>query len=120
MLVLGKIPSEEKYHYWYDYYHRLLKEKYSSNVVEASKTFMPAESIDYAGGPVVSKTILKKHTGNITLFAFVKGGGISEHSSPFEALIQLLEGNAEITIGGTLYILQTGQSIILPAKSLTP
>ncbi|MDH4091744.1 MAG: cupin domain-containing protein [Cyclobacteriaceae bacterium] len=87
-----------------------------SNIIETSKTFVPVESIEYADGSVVSKTILKKPTGNITLFAFDKGEGLAEHSSPYEALVQLLDGNAEITIGGTLHHIQTGQSIILPAN----
>lgn len=87
-----------------------------SNIIETSKAFVPVESIEYAEGSVVSKTIVKKPTGNITLFAFDKGEGLAEHSSPHEALVQLLDGNAEITIGGTPYNLQTGKSIILPAN----
>jgi quercetin dioxygenase-like cupin family protein len=87
-----------------------------SDLIEVSKTFVPAESIEYAGGSVVSKTILKKPTGNITLFAFDKGEGLAEHSSPYEALVQLLDGSAEITIGDTPYNLHAGQSIILPAN----
>ena len=87
-----------------------------SSIIETSKTFVPVESIEYAGGSVVSKTILKKPTGNITLFAFDKGEGLAEHSSPYEAVVQLLDGKAEITIGGTPYNLQTGQSIILAAS----
>ena len=87
-----------------------------SNTIETSKLFSTAESIEYADGSVVSKTILKKPTGNITLFAFDMGEGLSEHSSPYEALVQLLDGKSEIIIGGTSYILQTGQSIILPAN----
>jgi len=87
-----------------------------SNIIEISKTFVPVDTIEYAGGSVVSKTILKKPTGNITLFAFDKGEGLTEHSSPFEALVHLLDGSAEITIGGTLYNIQAGQGIILPAN----
>jgi quercetin dioxygenase-like cupin family protein len=87
-----------------------------SSIIEISKSFVPVESIEYANGSVVSKTILKKSTGNITLFAFDMGEGLTEHTSPYEALVQLLDGNAEITIGGTPYNLQTGQSIILPAN----
>ena len=87
-----------------------------SNKIEVSKSFIPVESIEYTGGSVVSKTILKKPAGNITLFAFDKGEGLTEHSSPYEAVVQLLDGNAEITIGGTLYNIHTGQSIILPAN----
>lgn len=87
-----------------------------SNIIETSGTFVAADSIEYAGGSVVSKTIVKKPAGNITLFAFDKGEGLAEHSSPHEALVQLLDGKAEITIGGTSYNLQTGQGIILPAN----
>jgi quercetin dioxygenase-like cupin family protein len=88
-----------------------------SNIIETSKTFVPVESIEYAGGSVVSKTLVKTPAGNITLFAFDKGEGLTEHSSPHEALVQLLDGKADITIGGTAYNLQTGQSIILPANT---
>lgn len=87
-----------------------------SSVIEASKTFVPVESIEYADGSVVSRTIVKKPSGNITLFAFDEGEGLAEHSSPHEALVQLLDGKAEITIGGTPFHLQSGQSIILPAN----
>ncbi|HEX7457986.1 MAG TPA: cupin domain-containing protein [Ginsengibacter sp.] len=88
-----------------------------NNLIETSKTFVPVESIEYADGSVVSKTILKNPTGNITLFAFDKGEGLAEHNTPHEALVQLLDGKAEITIGGTLYNLHAGQSIILPSNT---
>ena len=88
-----------------------------NNLIETSKTFVPVESIEYADGSVVSKTILKNPTGNITLFAFDKGEGLAEHNTPHEALVQLLDGEAEITIGGTLYNLHAGQSIILPSNT---
>ena len=84
--------------------------------IEPAKTFTTAETIAYADGAVVSKTILKKPTGNITLFAFDKGEGLSEHSAPFDALVQVLDGEAQVTIGGTPYQLQSGQSIVLPAN----
>ena len=87
-----------------------------SKIIEPSKIFVSEESIEYADGSVVSKTILKKTTGNITLFAFDIGEGLSEHSSPYEALVQLLDGKAEIIIGGTSYNLNAGQNIILPAN----
>jgi quercetin dioxygenase-like cupin family protein len=87
-----------------------------SNTIETSNIFLPAESITYSEGSVVSKTILKKPSGNITLFSFDKGEGLAEHSSPHEALVQLLDGQAEITISGIPYQLQAGQSIILPAN----
>lgn len=87
-----------------------------SKIIEPSKIFHAAESIEYADGSVVSKTIVKKTAGNITLFAFDKNEGLAEHSAPFDALVQLLDGQAEITIGGNPYHLEAGQSIILPAS----
>ena len=88
-----------------------------NNLIETSKIFVPVESIEYADGSVVSKTILKSPAGNITLFAFDKGEGLAEHNTPHEALVQLLDGEAEITIGGTLYNLHAGQSVILPSNT---
>jgi quercetin dioxygenase-like cupin family protein len=87
-----------------------------SNLIEPSKIFVPTESVDYADGAVVSKTIVKKPAGNITLFAFDKGEGLAEHSSPHEALVQMLDGEAEIIIGGTPNTVRANQSIILPAN----
>ena len=73
------------------------------------------EAIAYAVGAVVSKQIIKKETGNVTLFAFDKGEGLSEHTAPFDALVQLLDGKAEIIIGGQPYLLTQGESIVMPA-----
>jgi quercetin dioxygenase-like cupin family protein len=87
-----------------------------SQIIETTKTFSTAECIDYATGAVVSRTIIKKNTGNVTLFAFDKGEGLSEHTAPFDAMVQVLDGSVEVTIGGTPYILQAGQSIIMPAS----
>ncbi len=87
-----------------------------ANTIEPSKVFTSNDSIGYADGAVVSKTIVKKPSGNVTLFAFDKGEGLTEHSSPFDALVQILDGNAEITIGGSPFNLVAGESIILPAN----
>jgi quercetin dioxygenase-like cupin family protein len=87
-----------------------------SNPVDAGKVFKAEESIDYAQGAVVSKTIIKKPTGTVTLFSFDAGEGLSEHSSPHEALVQLIEGSAEITIGGEPVTVKEGESIILPGN----
>ena len=97
-------------------YCRTLKKFSMSNTIESAKTFIAEKSIDYASGSVVSKTIVKKTAGNITLFAFDEGEGLSEHSSPHEALVQLLDGSAEVSIGGTPFQLKKGESIILPAN----
>ncbi|MBI3139376.1 MAG: cupin domain-containing protein [Sphingobacteriales bacterium] len=87
-----------------------------SNKTGPSEKFVLVDSIAYADKSVVSKTIQKKPTGNITLFAFDQGEGLSEHTTPYEALLQLVDGKAEITIGEHQYILQTGECIILPAN----
>ncbi|MCP4882875.1 MAG: cupin domain-containing protein [Flavobacteriales bacterium] len=74
------------------------------------------KSISYADKAVVSKHILKKKTGNISLFAFDKGEGLSEHTTPFDALVMIVDGTAEINIDGTSHVLQTGDSIVMPAN----
>ena len=71
--------------------------------------------VNYQDGAVVSREILKKTTGNVTLFAFDQDQGLSEHTAPFDALVQVLEGEAEITISGKPYKLQGGEMILMPA-----
>jgi len=63
----------------------------------------PVQS-DYAEGAIVSKTVLKKQTGNISLFSFGKGEALSEHTAPFDALIQVVDGRGEIIIGGKSFL----------------
>jgi quercetin dioxygenase-like cupin family protein len=88
----------------------------TSNEFEKSKVFSFSESIEYSDGGIVSKTVLKKQTGNISLFSFAKGEALSEHTAPFDAVIQVVDGKGEITIGGTPYIVNTGETIIMPAN----
>ena len=73
------------------------------------------ESVTYGIGSVVSKTLLKTDSGTITLFSFDKGQGLSEHTAPFDAVVHLLEGEAEITIGGEPRKVGAGQMLIMPA-----
>lgn len=75
-----------------------------------------AEMIDYQAGSVVSRTLIKKPTGTVTLFAFDQGEGLSEHTAPFDAMVWVLDGKAEITIAGTPHQLATGEMIIMPAS----
>jgi quercetin dioxygenase-like cupin family protein len=75
-----------------------------------------AQSVDYASGAIVSKTVLKKGTGNISLFAFDKGEALSEHTAPFDALIQVVEGTGQVIIAGKPYEVAAGNSIIMPAN----
>jgi len=74
-----------------------------------------ADMIDYQKGTVVSREIMSKKTGTITLFAFDDGQGLSEHTAPFDAVAYLLDGEAEITISGKPFRLSEGEMIIMPA-----
>jgi quercetin dioxygenase-like cupin family protein len=68
----------------------------------------------YQDGAVVSKEILKKQTGTVTIFAFDQGQGLSEHTAPFDALVYIVDGHAEITISGEPHQLKEGEMIIMP------
>jgi quercetin dioxygenase-like cupin family protein len=74
-----------------------------------------AELVQYQPGAVVSRTVLKRPSGTVTAFAFDKGEGLSEHTAAFDALAILIEGSAEITIGGVAHRLAAGQVLRLPA-----
>ncbi|MCK5540005.1 MAG: cupin domain-containing protein [Deltaproteobacteria bacterium] len=75
-----------------------------------------ADLVDYQSESVVSKTLIKKETGTVTLFSFDQGQGLSEHTAPFDALVCVLDGEAEIMISGSPYILKKGEMIILPVN----
>ena len=75
-----------------------------------------AELVNYQDGAIVSREIVKKPTGSVTVFAFDMGQGLSEHTVPFDALVQVLEGEVEITISGKPYRLQGGELILMPAN----
>lgn len=84
--------------------------------VKQTAIINPEKEIDYASGAVVSKQILKKQFGNITLFAFDKGEGLSEHTAPFDALVSVVDGEADVIIDGHHFLLKKGKSIILPTN----
>ena len=71
--------------------------------------------VGYQDGSVVSREIIRKSTGTVTLFAFDKGQGLSEHTAPFDALVQVVDGEVEVTISGKPYRLGQGDFVILPA-----
>jgi len=75
-----------------------------------------AALIDYQTGAVVSREIIKQKTGTVTVFAFDEGQGLSEHTAPFDALVYLLDGEAEITISGKPFQVKQGEMIIMPAN----
>jgi quercetin dioxygenase-like cupin family protein len=85
--------------------------------VEKSKAFIIVEIIEYVPNSVVTKTIIKKSTGNISAEAFDTGEGLSEKISPFDTFAQIIDGKAEIVIDGKPHFLATGQSIIIPAHT---
>jgi len=74
------------------------------------------ELIEYQQDSVVSKTIIKKKTGTVTLFAFSEGEGLSEHTAPYDAMVYAVDGEAEITVSGRSNVLRQGEMIILPAN----
>ena len=70
--------------------------------------------------PFLSREIIRKGTGTVTIFAFDKGEGLSEHTAPFDAMVQVIDGKAEITISGNKNILEKGDMIIMPANNPPP
>ena len=77
---------------------------------------MLSDLVEYVSGSIVSKTIADKQVGTITVFAFDKGQKLSEHQSPFDAVVQVVDGTAEVTIGGEAITVHQGQIIIMPAN----
>jgi len=85
------------------------------NEIEKSKAHIIVEIIEYIPNSVVIKTILRKSTGNISVMSFDSGEGLVEKISPFDTFVQIIEGNSEMLIDGKTILLQTGESIIIPA-----
>jgi len=75
-----------------------------------------SDLVKYQENAVVSSEIIKKDTGTVTVFAFDKGQGLSEHTAPFDALVNVIDGKAEVTISGKLFSVKEGEMIILPAN----
>jgi quercetin dioxygenase-like cupin family protein len=85
--------------------------------IEKSKAYITVEIIEYVANAVVIKTILKKSTGNISVMSFDNGEGLTERTTPFDTFAQIIEGKAEIVISGESHLLNTGQSIVIPAHA---
>ena len=79
------------------------------------KTMILKELAAYQDHSVVSREIIKKPAGTVTVFAFDEGEGLSEHTAPFDALVHVMEGAAQVTIAGTPHTVQRGEMIIMPA-----
>lgn len=102
------------------------KEEESDAAALVSRASDLSGLVEYQAGSVVSRTIVQKKEGTVTLFAFDAGEGLSEHTAPFDALVYIIEGKAEITINGDPVVVGAGQMTIMPAndphalKALTP
>ena len=86
--------------------------------LEKAKSHIIVEIIEYVSNSVVSKTIIKKSTGNISVMSFDSGEGLTEKTSPFETFAQIIEGKADIVIDNKSHVLETGMGIIIPAHTL--
>lgn len=80
-----------------------------------SKVISLADLVDYQEGSVVSREVMRGKAGTVTVFAFDESEGLSEHTAPFDALVEVLDGEAEITLGGEAHDVRAGESIIMPA-----
>jgi len=86
------------------------------SVAPSSQVLHLADMVEYQEGAVVSRQITKADAGNVTLFAFDRDQGLSEHTAPFDALVYVLEGAAEVTISGKAFYLEAGDAIIMPVN----
>lgn len=85
-------------------------------MIRKAEPVLLKDSVEYAAGSVVSKTLIDKKTGTLTLFAFDAGQGLSEHTAPFDAVVHILDGEAEIMIGGKAVLASAGSLVIMPAN----
>ena len=86
------------------------------DIDSTSKVQELKDLVEYQDGSVVSREIIRKNTGTITLFAFDKGQGLSEHNAPFDAFVYVVEGEVDVLISGSKYYLNQGKVVILPAN----
>lgn len=86
------------------------------SVAPKSQILHMLEMVSYQDAAVVSRQITKAEAGNVTLFAFDKDQGLSEHTAPYDALVHVLEGEAQVTISGKPFDLKTGDAILMPAN----
>lgn len=87
----------------------------NSSKLPASEAVKLNELIDYSSNSIVSREILKNNSGTLTLFAFDAGQGLSEHSAPFDAVVQIIEGEAELKIGGKIITAKNEETVLMPA-----
>jgi quercetin dioxygenase-like cupin family protein len=85
------------------------------SIFEHSSVFRFPEKVEYSSEGIISKRVIDRPAGTVTLFSFDKGQRLSTHSAPYDAMVQVVEGKAEITINEVKYILSPGETIIMPA-----
>ncbi len=83
---------------------------------ETSEVNSLTKMIQYQEKAIVSKSLIDRKSGTVTLFAFDKGQGLSEHTAPYDALVQIVDGEAEVTLSGKSHHLKTGEIIVMPAR----
>lgn len=93
----------------------MANEKRRTAMIPAGQVFDLAELVDYGDGAVVSRTLVGNSAGTVTLFAFDADQGLSEHTAPFDALVQVVDGEGDFTIAGQLNRLKAGQIVLMPA-----
>jgi len=93
----------------------MIKHTEDMNTAQALGKIVVSDLAEYQEGSIVSRTIIDKDAGTVTLFAFAEGQGLSEHTAPFDALVYIIDGEGEITISGQLFALKKGEMIIMPA-----
>ena len=84
--------------------------------IQPSTPLQLNEMVQYQEGQIVSKTLVQNKNVSITMFAFDQGESLSEHTTPYDALVQIFDGEAEILIAGVSHVVKTGQSILMPAN----
>ncbi len=94
-----------------------MNEARAKDVGEGGVVERVVDLVGYHDGSVVSRTLVKRPTGTVTVFAFDRAQELSEHTSPYDALVQVLDGEAEITLGGTPHRLGAGDLILMPANT---
>lgn len=87
----------------------------ATSAMEPARAHVLTDLVAYAEGSIVSRTLARSSSGSLTLFAFDGGQQLSEHTAPFDALVQVLDGSAELVVGGQLVSAEAGQAVLMPA-----
>jgi quercetin dioxygenase-like cupin family protein len=85
-------------------------------MAQETEVMKVSDMVEYQDGSIVSRTLIDKGTGTVTMFAFAQDQGLSEHTAPFDAMVHIIDGEAEIIISGKKYNVKNGEMIIMPAN----